>query len=179
MLIANAVERCSEQSPQKVGKKMRKDSGSLIVKHPNTPEGASVWRWNGRRTVVLDPKIQPRDSGFAVLYFVEGHDLCVRSGVTDLQNMLQISDSYDRNFALEQYARWSKENGKVIAEKKLQTEFTIEAPPHPRKKCPQCEGQPTWFDAINKATYGVIAEGPNIIWRCQHCSGNGYVVDVL
>lgn len=138
-----------------------------------------VGLWHGKRHVVFDPSIQPENQEFMLVYFVEGHALCARRRTVERREVTTVRNPYDREFALEQYAQWLSVNSPVAAEKKSRLEFEIENPPPPRKRCPQCDGQPTWFDTVNKPTYGVISEGPNIIERCPSCSGQGFVSDVL
>lgn len=141
----------------------------------------AIWvgLWHEKRHVVFDPSIQPDNTDFMLLYFVEGHTLCARKRATERTEVTTVTDPYNRDFALAQYAYWLATNGRVAAEKKACPEFVIVNPPLPRKKCPQCNGQGTWFDTVNKSTYGVISEGPNIIERCPSCNGQCYVTDVL
>ena len=134
--------------------------------------------WRGKRHVVFDPSIQPENSEFMLLYFVEGHALCARLEI-ERKEVATVSNPYDREFALEQYAQWLSTNAQIAAEKKSRLEFEIENPPPPRKKCPQCDGVPTWFDPVNRPTYGVMSEGPNIIEQCSLCKGAAFLKDVL
>ena len=143
------------------------------------PQDIWVGLWHGRRHVVFDPSIQPENPEFMLLYFVEGHAFCARKRTVEQKEITIVRNPGDREFALEQYAKWLSTNAYIAAEKKARLEFEIENPPPPRKKCPQCDGEPTWFDPLNKATYGVISEGPNIIERCPSCNGHGFVSNVL
>ena len=147
--------------------------------NPQVPKDTWVGLWHGKRHVVFDPSIQPENPEFMLLYFVEGHSLCARKRTVERKEVITVHNPYDHEFALEQYALWFSVNARIASEKKARQEFEVENPPPPRKKCPQCEGQPNWFDTVNKPTYGVISEGPNIIERCPSCNGQGFVSDVL
>lgn len=138
-----------------------------------------VGLWHGKRHVVFDPSIQPENPEFMLLYFVEGHALCARKRTVERKEVATVRNPEDRELALERYACWCTVNACIAAEKKARQEFEIENPPPPRKKCPECDGEPIWFDTVNKPTYGVISEGPNIIERCHSCKGHGFVSDVL
>lgn len=146
-----------------------------------TEDAKDTWvgLWHGKRHVVFDPSIQPENSEFMLLYFVEGHSLCARKRADERMEITNVNNPYDREFALGQYDLWCSANSRLVAEKKARQEFNVENPPPPRKRCPQCDGQPNWFDYVNKTTYGVISEGPNIIERCPSCNGHGFVSDVL
>jgi hypothetical protein len=144
-----------------------------------TPKSIWVGLWHGKRHVVFDPSIQPENPEFILLYFVEGHALCTRKRTVERKAVTTVHDSEDREFALAQYGQWVAANARIADNKKTRPELEVEDPPPPRKKCPECDGQPTWFDTVNKPTYGVISEGPNIIERCPHCNGKGFVSDVL
>ncbi len=147
--------------------------------NPQAPKETWVGLWHRGRLVVFDPSIQPENPEFMLLYFVEGHSLCARRRTVERKEVTTVQNPYDREFALEQYALWCSANARIAAEKKARQEFEVESPPPPRKKCPQCDGEPNWFDTVNKPTYGVISEGPNIIERCPSCKGQGFVSDVL
>jgi hypothetical protein len=147
--------------------------------NPQALKETWVGVWHGKRHVVFDPSMQPENPEFMFLYFVEGHSLCARKRAVERKDVITAKNPYDREFALEQYALWCSTNAGVAAEKKASQEFEVENPPPPRKKCPQCDGQPNWFDTVNKPTYGVISEGENIIERCPSCNGGGFVRDVL
>ncbi len=147
--------------------------------NPQNSQAIWVGLWHGKRHVVFDPSIQPNNPDFMLLYFVEGHALCARKHAAEQTEVTIVADPYDRDFALAQYAQWLSKNGRSTADKKARPEFEIENPPPPRKKCPQCDGQGTWFDTINKCTYGVNSEGTNIIERCPSCNGQSFVADVL
>lgn len=141
----------------------------------------SIWAglWHEKRHVVFDPSIQPDNLEFMLLYFVEGHALCARKRAIERTEVTTIANPYDRDFALDQYAQWHSANVAIIDVKKSLTEFEIENPPPPLKKCTRCDGLGTWFDTVNKPTYGVISEGANIIERCPSCNGKGFVDDTL
>ena len=147
--------------------------------NPQAPKETWVGLWHGKRHVVFDPSIQPENPEFMLLYFVKGHSLCARKRTVELKEVTTVHNQYDRDFALEQYALWRSGNARIADEKKARQEFEVESPPPPRRKCSQCDGQPIWFDSVNKPTYGVISEGPNIIERCPSCNGHGFVDDVL
>jgi hypothetical protein len=150
-----------------------------VSTNPQSKQSIWVGLWHKKRHVVFDPSIQPDHPDFILLYFVEGHVLCARKRAVERTEVTTIANPDDRDFALAQYTQWLNENGSIVANKKARTEFETENPPPPRKKCPQCDGQGTWFDTINKCTYGVISEGPNIIDRCLTCKGQSFVDDVL
>lgn len=139
-----------------------------------------VWLWKDR-LVVLDPDIQPNDQKCILLYFVEGHDLCLLKH--NRLNLTPVTNEYEVAFARDQYATWCSMNVGFGIAKKLQADTAAHAmvdnPPPRNKKCPQCDGQASWFDTVNKCTYGVISEGPNIIERCLTCEGKGFVKDIL
>lgn len=151
----------------------------IVSAKPQNNSAIWVGLWHGRRHVVFDPSIQPENPEFMLLYFVEGHALCARKRTSDRSEVTTVRIPPDRDFALSQYSYWLSQNRDIAAERKASAAFEVENPPPPRKKCPQCDGQGTWFDTINKCTYGVISEGPNIIERCPLCSGRGFVQDVL
>lgn len=151
-----------------------------------TEEKQEVWVgiWHNNRHVVLEPSIQPENQEFMLLYFVEGHSLCVRNRDVERiafknKEITTVKNPYVRDFALEQYSLWYSANAHIAELKKSAQQFEVENPPPPRKKCPQCDGQPNWFDTVNKPTYGVISEGPNIVERCPSCNGKGFVDNVL
>lgn len=152
-----------------------------MIDSENSPAPQDIWvgLWHGKRHVVFDPTIQPENPEFMLLYFVEGHALCARERTVERKEVTTVLNPYDREFALAQYDQWLSANARDAADKKSRPEFEIENPPPPRRKCPQCNGQSTWFDTVNKPTYGVISEGPNIIERCPSCKGEGFVSDVL
>ncbi len=143
------------------------------------PQEIWVGLWRGGRRVVFDPSIQPENPEFVLLYFVEGHALCARRRADERNEVTRVHIPDDLEFALEQYAKWLSVNSRVAAEKKSRLEFEIENPPPPNKVCPDCDGYPTWCDAVNKPTYVGITEGPNIIEICPSCNGRGRVSDVL
>ncbi len=147
--------------------------------NPQVSQEIWVGLWHGKRHVVFDPSIQPENSEFMLLYFVEGHSLCARKRVAERNIVTTVRNPYDREFALEQYGRWCSTNASIAAKKKVHQEFEVENPPPYRKKCPQCDGQPNWIDTAKKPTYGVMSEGPNIVEHCQSCNGLGFVNDVL
>jgi|APMI01.1.fsa_nt_gi hypothetical protein len=147
--------------------------------NPQTHHEIWVGLWHRKRHVVFDPSIQPENLEYMLLYFVEGHALCARKRTVERKEVTTVHHIYDREFALEQYRLWFSANASIAVEKKACKEFQVENPPPPRKKCRQCDGQPNWFDTVNKPTYGVLSEGPNIIERCPSCNGQGFVNDVL
>ena len=137
----------------------------------------SMWGGNGR-LVVFDPSVQPADPRFVFLYFVEGHQLCVRPGA-EQRDLIAVANQHDRVDAASQYRKWQSCNAASIASKLSQPQFELEDPPARRKKCPQCEGHGTWTDQVNRVSYGVFSEGPNIVERCPTCHGAEWVKDLL
>lgn len=86
-------------------------------------QGIWVGFWKVRRHVVFDPSIQPANPNFRLLYFVEGHALCVRERAVEQKEVITVSNPYDRDFALEQYTAWYSSNATVANEKKARIEF--------------------------------------------------------
>ena len=141
--------------------------------------GTWVGLWRHKRHVVFDPAIQPENSEIMFLYFVEGHALCTMNFAAEEVRLSAVVHQPDYEFALAQYTLWLSANAGIVDTKKCRLKHEIEDPPAPRKKCPECDGQGTWYDSINKPTYGVISEGPNIVEHCPSCRGHGFVINVL
>ena len=132
-----------------------------------------VLHWHSRH-VVFDPAIQPMDTSFVFLYFVQGRALCARSKKE--LSALPVRNPYDYELAIEQYLKWRSTNPRTADQKLRQTTFVAEDPPAARMKCPVCDGFPSWVDAIVKPTYGVMSEGTNIVERCP--CGSGWVDNI-
>ena len=140
-----------------------------------------VWvgLWRGQRHVVFDPLIQPDNSEFMLLYFVEGRALCARKRANERYELSPVSNPRDREFALEQYCRWRSANTQVAAEKKGRRVFEAENPPPARKKCPDCDAHTNWSDPVNKPRYEVKSELTAVTELCPSCKGEGFVRDVF
>lgn len=132
-----------------------------------------------KRLVVYDPSIQPANQRFMFIYSVHGHALCVRNRETDEAKLNYVASSETREFALGQYAMWLDGHAQEAASLLQSAALEVTTLPHIRKKCPNCEGQGTWMDRINKCTYGVTQEEANVIERCEVCRGSCYVEDFL
>lgn len=144
---------------------------------------SKIWvgQWGPKRHVVFDPSIQPVSDEFILLYFVQGHQLCVRAR-KDRSKLNTVRNPDELSWALEQYQTWLFANQKIIDTKKSTEPLQLEPPPAPRKKCDVCGGSPNWTDNEgNRVTYGSgnHSEGPNILERCNACNGKGFVDDVL
>jgi len=144
-------------------------------KHATPLQVISVRPWRDR-LAIFDPSMQPADSSGLLLYFVDGHKFCRMSRDFNVVDLVDVSDSALRELALNQYEKW-----RSLPENSVKSQFNrvSDEPPPPRRKCQDCEGGGTWYDAHNKATYGVISEGPNIREVCRNCNGAGYVDDLL
>lgn len=132
-----------------------------------------------KRLVVFDQSIQPADPELMFIYSVHGHALCVRKREQDESKINCVASYENREIALEQYAIWLDANALEVDRLLKRTHLEVTPLPHIRKKCPNCEGQGTWMDRINKCSYGVTQEEANVIERCQVCRGSCYVEDFL
>ena len=141
--------------------------------------GIRVAYWGERRLVVIDESAQPRDPAYAALYSVHGHDLRIRGRESDWGKLDFAVPTEEYRFALEQYSKWLAGNPGRPAAVLSREEFSPEPLPHPRKKCPECDGQGTWMDRVNKCSYGVAEEEGNVVERCSTCRGSCYVEDFL
>lgn len=146
----------------------------------NTVPASSLWvgLWN-KRHVVFDPAIQPADSKFVLLYFVEGKSLCTRERETERRKVKTVRNPGDIAFALSQYRKWLSSNAPIVEEKKSRPNMTVENPPPPRRKCSQCDSQGTWHYTIGTFSDGAHSDGQNIIEHCSLCGGHGFVDDVF
>ena len=135
--------------------------------------------WGERRLVVIDVSAQPANPDYLAIYSVHGHDLRIRSRSADWDKLNFSVPTEEYRFALEQYFLWLEANpGRTEA--LLSRDVLIpEAMPHPRRKCPECDGQGTWMDRVNKCSYGVMEEEGNVVERCSTCRGSCYVDDFL
>ena len=138
-----------------------------------------VFSWRKSRFVVVDPSIQPVNTEFILLYFVEGNALCLRRRADEEMHLIPVKNQWDHESSLSKFEKWSSINPGLAREKSFQTKFEVEEPPARKKKCPECDGSPRWSDAVVKPSYGVKEEGPNIIESCRVCSGSGYVDNVF
>ncbi|MBK5913733.1 hypothetical protein [Rhodocyclus purpureus] len=140
-----------------------------------------VWvgLWRGQRHVVFDPLIQPDNSEFILLYFVEGRALCARKRANERYELSPVSNPRDRDFALEQYCLWRSTHAHIAAEKKARRAFEEEYPPPARKKCPDCDCHTHWSDLVNKPRYEMRSELTVVAEPCPSCKGEGFVRDVF
>lgn len=147
---------------------------------PNLQTTQTIWvgRWH-KRYVVFDPSIQPKNEEFILLYFVQGQSLCLRKRWDEEKITSEISDQNEKKFALDQYSHWFSANRDIVADKQSRTVFEVENPPDQKTFCPKCDGQGTWYDVVNKVSYGVQSEGPNVREICDLCLGNGFVDDTF
>lgn len=141
---------------------------------------AEIWvgHWNNRH-VVFDPSIQPADSKFMILYFVQGRTLCIRERVVERKKVRTVRTPYDRDFALNQYSLWRCSNAHIVSEKKACPNMVVENPPPPRRKCSQCDGQGAWHYTVGTFSDGAHSDGQNVNEHCSLCGGRGFVDDVI
>ena len=141
----------------------------------------SIWvgKWKERRLVVFDPKGQPDNIEFMLLYFVQGQSLCIRNRAIERNNVIKCQILGDYEFAVEQYQLWLSLNKQSLETKKYQTNFVVEEPEVPRRKCSSCDGDGNFNYRVGTFSDGSHSDGQNFTDHCNKCHGSGYVDNVL
>lgn len=171
------------RSPNGLGWVVRypsKGSGSDVVGQKKEDDRKSPlvgYYAKGKRLIVHDPSVQPRNPNLILIYSVHGHSLCVRNRVTDEPKLSYHASQIWIDFALDQYVLWCRANEQELKIK--QATDRIDNLPGIQTKCPSCDGMGTWMDRVNKCSYGVIEEESNIVEHCQKCHGHGFIDDFL
>lgn len=131
-----------------------------------------------KQLVVFDKTIQPRDTKFIYIYYVNGNSLCTRFAEEERQRFKTVKDQDRIAFALKNYNCWKNNNAQEIEYRKGLTDFLIETPRAARAKCTKCNGNPKSIYSVGSFSEGSQSDGFNIIDICDNCSGAGYI-DIL
>ncbi|MCT6700975.1 hypothetical protein [Rheinheimera sp. 4Y26] len=128
--------------------------------------------------VVFDKEIQPSDSSFIYIYYVNGNSMCTRNADDERRRFRTVKDNNRVNFALVNYLCWKKNNTQEIKFRKALTDFVIETPGLARDKCPDYKGEPKSVYSVGSFAEGSQSDGVRIVDICNRCSGAGYI-DIL
>lgn len=150
----------------------------------NNPVGVQIahncwvgW-WKRRRLVVFDPSIQPTNSNFMLLYFVQGRSLCFRDKLSDRTEVISVRNEHERSFALYQYKLWISRNKNAALEKQKIEHASLENPDPLKIECPACQGECSWYYTVGTYSEGANSDGQNISGNCSVCSGSGFVENI-
>lgn len=142
---------------------------------PNKPW---VGLWMGRRHVVFDREIQPQDTQYMLIYFVEGKSLCFRDKEIERKHVKTIRNQQTIDFAIEQYVQWKRNNQDQLANLMSETAFHVQEPASLKMKCLECGGEGITYSRIGTFSDGAFSDGVNQREVCNHCNGTGFVANI-